>query len=152
MTRIVLLLTAVPLAAVLALVLNTLLDRRLAASTAPARRAPRSARQRSRGAWIALALLGSGAAAPPLAHASGEATGDGCASIDCSLSVEAALVDRLWEPASPDGVVLVAQSRIPVWFDADSDPESEPEAGAPGDPDTSPAAAASLPTTSPDPR
>lgn len=146
MTRIVLLLTAVPLAAVLALVLNTLLDRRLAASTAPARRAPRSARQRSRGAWIALALLGSGAAAPPLAHASG----DGCASIDCSLMVEAARVDRLWEPANEDGVVLVAQSRIPVWFDADSDPE--PEAGAAGDPDTSPAAAASLPTTSPDPR
>ena len=113
MTRIVLILTAIPLAAVLALLLNTLLDRRLAAAEASLRRVT------GRGFSVALAAALGLIAAPAFAA---EPAQD-CKSIDCSLIVDAASVDRLWKPAAKDGdrVEVVAQSRIPVAFDLDLD-------------------------------
>ncbi len=132
MTRIVLLLTAVPLAAVLALILNTLLDRRLAAIATPRDRAAEPGGQRFRAVWLALALLAASAGAPALAHATSDARH--CASIDCSLLVEAALVDRIWKPAPDVRVAIVAQSRIPVWFDAATGSERKRDEAQPSDP------------------
>ncbi len=113
MTRIVLILTAIPLAAILALLLDTLLDRRPSAVRASVRR---PTRPRSRGRLsIALALaLGWTAAALPAAQTD-------CASIGCSLLVDAEKVDRLWSSPAEERAKVVAQSRIPVAFDLDLD-------------------------------
>ncbi len=119
MTRIVLLLTAFPLAAVLGLLLNRLLDQRLAPRESPART---GRTRRLPGALsIAVALLVSGAAARALADDSRAEPCESCGSIGCSLVVDAASVARLWERPSASGVVLVAQSRIPVAFEPELD-------------------------------
>lgn len=113
MTRIVLFLTAIPLAAVLALVFNTLLEGRLAATEKLARRASESTFRH--GLSIAFVLTLSLAVAPALAESAEPA----CTSIDCSLIVDAVRVDQLWKNESDGGGVLIAQSPIPVVVDAD---------------------------------
>lgn len=118
MTGFLLFLTAVPLAAILALLLNTLLDRRTADGRdwlAPASQS-KTYRLRSLAglAAVATALL----LAPALASAQTERTeASDCTSLDCSLEADTEAVERLWSSAPGGLEVIVSQSRIPVRLD-----------------------------------
>lgn len=103
MTRIVLILTAVPLAAILALVFNLLLER-----AAQQRQAVKSLVF----LFSATLLLSLVAVVP--ATAGTESSGGNCASIECSLSVDRQDLDELWSKRQPRKVRLLYQSRIPV--------------------------------------
>lgn len=103
MTRIVLILTAVPLAAILALVLNTLLER--------ATEKPRVVKSLAFLVSGAL-LLALGAAAPAAARA--PAPAELCGSLECSLEVDRQQLDEFWSRHQPKKVRLLYQSRIPV--------------------------------------
>ncbi len=121
MIRIAIFLTAIPLAAALAMAFNALLDRRLAAVRQTARhRTP----LRLRGLLALLALTSITAPASAAIPA-----GETCAEIECSLSVEAERVEDLWK-ANPTRVVLVAQSRIPVWIEPSEELQDEPDDGS----------------------
>ena len=114
MTRIALLLTAIPLAAFLATLLNALLDRQFATTR------PRPTIRTPSGRALLLVLT----LAPFAAHAAHAASPEAkdaadCQAIDCSLEVDADAVETLWG-ASASGVELVSQSRIPVDFYAPS--------------------------------
>jgi hypothetical protein len=95
MTRIVLFLTAVPLAAILALVLNRLLERA------------------ALGIFATALLTLSLATAAPVA-ATQESPDATCDSFECSLAVDRAKLDELWTKSQPRKVKLLYQSRIPM--------------------------------------
>jgi len=103
MTRIVLFLTAVPIAAILALILNSLLER--------ATERPQVSKTL---AFLvsAVVLLGLGATAPATAHSG--PTDEVCATLECSLTVDKQALDELWSSSQPKRVKLLYQSRIPV--------------------------------------
>jgi hypothetical protein len=103
MTRIVLFLTAVPLAAILALVLNSLLER--------ATERPRVLKSFVFFVFVA-ALTMLGAASPAAART--EAPEQRCGSIECSLTIDKQQLDDLWSRLQPKKVRLLYQSRIPV--------------------------------------
>lgn len=110
-------LTAVPLAALLALLLNTLLDRR----TLDRREWPAPSPEAKTNHLRSLAGLAAVATALLLTPAPARATADPpksseCTRIDCSLEADAEAVQRLWSSAPDDLDVIVAQSRIPVRF------------------------------------
>ncbi len=109
MTEIAIFLTAIPLAVALAMLLNTLLDRRLAAVTHTLRRSTTS---KLRGLLVLLAL-GSLATTPARAANSPGANPQACAEFECSLVADAERVEELWRRA-PRGVVLVSQDSIPT--------------------------------------
>ena len=114
MTRIVLFLTSIPLAAVLALALNTLLERRLAAV-----RLTRQSRLHGRRTHLWIAVLAVSLwVTPAFAEGPGRAEDRSCITASCALSIDSASVDALWDREPSGGVVLVAQSRIPVLLGA----------------------------------
>lgn len=103
MTKVVLFLTALPLAAILALILNALLER--------------ATERREVAKSLAFVVLGATillfGSAPADARAS---TSEGlpCAKIECSLEVDRQQLDQLWNKHQPGKVKLLYQSRIPV--------------------------------------
>lgn len=117
MTRIAIFLTAIPLAAALAMLFNALLDRRVAALAKVVRR-PSTPRLRG---LLAFVVLTSMLTAPVLASQGRET---GCAEIECSLAVDADRVESLWTDRST-GIVLVSQSRIPVQIESEPEPASQ---------------------------
>ena len=110
MTRIVLFLTAVPLAAILALVLNKLLER-----AAEPREITKS--------LVFLAFVSS-LLISPFATPAAASTEAPCHRIECSLEVDRQALDTLWQSSQPKKVKLLYQSRIPVTEEALRDSDS----------------------------
>jgi hypothetical protein len=105
----------VPLAAILALVLNSLLE---LASERP------KAFKSISFLVFAAALLLVGAASPAAART--EVPEERCASIECSLTVDRQELDDLWSRLQPKKVRLLYQSRIPVTEQSLRDADASP--------------------------
>lgn len=120
MTGFLLFLTAVPLAAILALLLNSLLDRRTAEERDwldPASQS-KTYRLRSLAALAAVASALLLVPAPASAQTDRADAASNCTNLDCSLEADREAVERLWSGA-PDGLeVVVTQSTIPIRFDS----------------------------------